>query len=267
MKSYMHSAKLFLPILVSLFGGYLLFFESNSYENLLPEECTIGVVSANATSDVRPLLWKIRDNSTLPSNEVVFDTLCLYKFIAVVNNGDTSVWMGVNEKGLAIVNSTAKDLTAAGSGYSNGTLMRAALGYCNTVSEFEDLLIETNETGRKTRANFALIDSTGAAVIYETSGREFWKFDADNSAQAQDGYLIRTNFSFTGKGNTGIERFRRTESLIKDLRRSNNLNYESIIKYHLRDFSDAQSDPLTIPFMNRWGANKPFGYVYSNYSV
>jgi len=267
MKSFIQSVKLYLPILVSFLCGYVLFFESNSYENLLPEECTIGVVSANATSDGRPLLWKVRDNSELPNNEVVFDTTCRYKFIAVVNNGDTNVWMGVNTKGLAIVNSTAKDLPATDHGYSNGTLMRAALGYCSTVSEFEDLLIETNETGRKTRANFALIDSTGAAVIYETSGREFWKFDADNLIQAPDGYLIRTNFSFTGKGNTGIERFRRTESLIKDLHRSNNLNYESIIKYHLRDFSDALSDPLTIPFMNRWGADKPFGYIYSNFSV
>ena len=267
MKSYINTVKHSLPILLSIFFGYVLFLESNSYENLLPEECTIGVVSANATSDGRPLLWKIRDNSTLPSNEVVFDTTCRHKFIAVVNNGDTSVWMGVNAKGLAIVNSTAKDLIAAGSGYSNGTLMRAAIGYCSTVSEFEDLLIETNEIGRKTRANFALIDSTGAAVIYETSGREFWKFDADNLNQAPDGYLIRTNFSFTGKGNTGIERFRRTESLIKDLYRRNNLNYESIIKYHLRDFSDAQSNPLTFPFMDRWEANKPFGYIYSNYSV
>ncbi|MFC2094702.1 carcinine hydrolase/isopenicillin-N N-acyltransferase family protein, partial [Bacteroidota bacterium] len=215
----------------------------------------------------RPLLWKIRDNSELPSNEVIFDTTCRYKFIAVVNNGDTSVWMGVNAKGLAIVNSTAKDLPKTDQGFSNGTLMRYALGYCSTVSEFEDLLIETNDIGRKTRANFGLIDSTGAAVVFEVSGKDYWKFDANNLRQAPNGYLIRTNFSFTGKGNTGIERFRRTESLIKDLHRRNNLNYESIIKHHLRDFSDAQSDPLTIPFMNRWGANRPFGYIYSNYSV
>ena len=108
MKSYINTVKHSLPILLSIFFGYVLFLESNSYENLLPEECTIGVVSANSTSDGRPLLWKIRDNSELPNNEVVFDTTCRYKFIAVVNNGDTSVWMGVNAKGLAIVNSTAK---------------------------------------------------------------------------------------------------------------------------------------------------------------
>jgi hypothetical protein len=225
------------------------------------------VVSANATSDGKPLLWKVRDNSELPNNEVVFDTTCMYKFIAVVNNGDTSVWMGVNEKGLAIVNSTAKDLPATSTGYSNGTLMRTALGYCCSVNEFEELLIETNDIGRRTRANFGLIDSTGTAVIFEVSGKNYWKYDANNSRQAPNGYLIRTNFSITGGGNLGIERFRRTESLIKELYQRNELNYEGIIKNHLRDFSDRQSNQLPIPYMNRWGNNKPFGYLYSNYSV
>ncbi|MFC2102804.1 T9SS type A sorting domain-containing protein [Bacteroidota bacterium] len=253
--------------LISILSAYYFFIEASQYDEFTKEECTIGVVSANSTSDGRPLLWKIRDNSDFPSNEVVYDTTCIYKFVAVVNNGDTSVWMGVNEKGLAIVNSTSKDLPAGISGYSNGTLMRVALGYCGSVQEFENLLFETNETGRKTQANFALIDSTGAAVIYETSGNAFSKFDADNSRQAPNGYIIRTNFSLTGGGSEGIQRYNRSVSLIEQLYFSYDLNYESIIKHHLRDLSDEQSNPVEIPYMNRWASNKPFGYINSTYSV
>jgi hypothetical protein len=254
-------------LLIATVSGYYLFLKEHQRDEYTNEGCTIGVVSAKVTSDGRPLLWKIRDNSELPNNEVVFDTTCPYNFIAVVNNGDTSVWMGVNEKGLAIVNSTAKDLPATNHGYSNGTLMRTVLGYCSTVREFEELLIETNETGRRTRANFGLIDSIGEAVIFETSGRDYWKFDANNSRQTPHGYILRTNFSKTGGGTTGIERFRRTESLIKDLHQNNVLSYEGIIKSHLRDFSDLQSNQIAIPYMDRWEDGKQFGYVQSNYSA
>ena len=114
---------------------------------------------------------------------------------------------------------------------------------------------------------YALEASGPRVIIFEVSGKNYWKYDANNSRQAPNGYLIRTNFSITGGGNLGIERFRRTESLIKELYQRNELNYEGIIKNHLRDFSDRQSNQLPIPYMNRWGNNKPFGYLYSNYSV
>jgi len=254
-------------LLLSIISGYYLFCEISVYDGFSNEGCTIGVVSANSTSDGRPLLWKIRDNSDFPNNEVIYDSTCKYKFIAVVNNGDSSVWMGVNEKGLSIVNSTSKDLPMGNSGYSNGTLMRAALGYCGSVQEFENLLLITNLDGRKTRANFALIDSTDAAVIFETSGNQFWKFDANNPKQAPNGYLIRTNFSITGGGREGVQRYNRTAALIESLYNENNLNYKNLIEFHLRDFSDALSNPVDIPYMYDSGNNKPFGYFNTNYSV
>ena len=175
--------------------------------------------------------------------------------------------MGVNEKGLAIVNSTSKDLPSAPAGYTNGALMRKALGYFATVQEFEDFLIATNTTGRKTQANFGLIDSTGAAVIFETSGKQYWKFNAANELQAPHSYIIRTNFSLTGGGSLGVERYRRTQDLMEQLYSENKLNYASIIRYHFRDFSDAQNQPVNIPFNSKWDELFPFGYINTSYSV
>jgi len=267
MKYFSNFIKFHLPIALAFLGGLKFYTELNYHDHAITEGCTIGVVSGNSTPDGRPILWKIRDNTDLPDNEMVYDTTCQYKFIAVVNSGDTNVWMGVNEKGLAIVNSTAKDLPRYSVGYSNGELMRYALGSCSTVKEFEKLLVKTNENGRRTRANFGLIDATGAAVIFETSGKEYWRFDTNDEVQAPKGYLIRTNFSFTGGGTTGLDRYKRTKSLTEDLYQKNILTHQNIIKYHFRDFSNQQSEYINIPFKDYWQINKPFGYINSTYSV
>ena len=104
------------------------------------EGCTIGVASGKATSDGRPLLWKTRDNSGAPNNEVYYNTSFTYKFVSVITAGSTSsAWMGVNEKGFAIVNALSSDLPVSTTGPGNGTLMRDALGICATVAEFQQL--------------------------------------------------------------------------------------------------------------------------------
>ncbi len=122
----------------------------------IQEGCTIGVASAWATADGRPLLWKIRDNSDLPNNSVSYDTTLPLHFIGVTNSGGSEVWMGVNEDGFAIINSTAHDLPGATSGLTNGVLMRIALGTCAGVNEFIHLLDSTNTAGRRTQANFGV---------------------------------------------------------------------------------------------------------------
>lgn len=255
-----------LLIAASFAAAYFCFLTScqDEYSN---EGCTIGVVSGRSTPDGRPILWKLRDNGEMPNNDIVFDSSCTYNFIAVVNNGDSAVWMGVNEKGLAIVNSTAYDLPGTTTGFSNGSLMYHALGYCKSVEEFESILIKTNQTGRKTRANFGLIDATGAAVIYETSGNNFWKYDANNNSQSAKGYVVRTNFSFAGGSTSGLDRYNRTVSLVESLLQQNELSHQSIIKNHFRDFSNERSEKVLLPYKYRWFGTKPFGYINSNYSV
>ena len=238
------------------------------------EECTIGVAAGKATVDGRSLLWKTRDNSSAPNNEVIYNTCYQLKFIEVVTAGETYAWMGVNEKGFAILNSLSKDLPIADTGPTNGKFMREALGTCATVDDFENLLIATNTTGRKTRANFGVIDSTGAAAIFETAGNEYWKFDANDSTIAPNGYVLRTNFAFNGEAKNGlhdgiysIERYRRQQKLISDFYAGDSLSYRSIIRYQMRDFSDFDSNPLPVPFPDRWRSDRPYGYIYTNVSI
>jgi|GEM_PF-711910 hypothetical protein len=231
------------------------------------EGCTIGVASARATADGRPLLWKVRDNADMPSNSISYDTSYPHHYVAVTNSGDQETWMGVNERGFAIINSTSSDLPGGTSGLSNGLLMRHALGTCARVEEFELLLDSTNITGRLTQGNFGVIDAGGAAAIYEVGGNAYWRFDANDTIESSEGYILRTNFSRTGGGNAGIERYRRAVSQIGEFHVGDSLDYRRIIRYHARDFSDFNSSPISIPYTHEWTSTSPLGYFYSNSSV
>jgi len=75
-----------------------------------------------------------------------------YNFIGLINSTDASgqeIWGGLNEKGLAIINSQADDLALSQKkfdGADNGLFMKLALGECATVDEVEKLL--QREKGR-----------------------------------------------------------------------------------------------------------------------
>ncbi|NOX90777.1 MAG: hypothetical protein GXO77_17390 [Calditrichaeota bacterium] len=237
--------------------------------SLAGDECTIGAAAGKATSDGRPMIWKTRDNSGEPDNELVYNTSYSIPFLEVVNAGKTYAWMGVNKAGFAILNSVANDLPAGSSGYGNGSLMRKALGTCASVAEFQSLLDETNISGRKTRGNFAVLDSSGAAAIFEVSGDSYWKFDANDTLQSPAGYLIRTNFAENGtlSGGGGYERYKRSKKLIHDFYSGDSLNYRSIIRFQMRDFSDFDSNPVPVPFPDRWLDTRPYGYIYTNVSI
>jgi hypothetical protein len=242
--------------------------KSLPYTSLLSTEgCTIGVASARVTSDGRPLLWKIRDNADLPDNSVSYDTTQPHRFVAVANSGDPEVWMGVNEAGFAIINSTALDLPGGTIGLNNGLLMRHALGTCTVVEDFQHLLDSTNDTGRRTQANFGVIDARGSAMIFEVGGNVYYTFNASNPIQAPEGYILRTNFSMTGGGTMGIERYRRTVAQIKAFQLGDTLDYRRIIRFHARDFSDYGGTPIPVPYTHVWASTSPLGYFYSNVSV
>ncbi|MFZ5515646.1 MAG: T9SS type A sorting domain-containing protein [Candidatus Zhuqueibacterota bacterium] len=237
------------------------------------DECTIGVASGKATPDGRPLLWKTRDTSER-NNGIIYSTSKKYKYIAVNTVGGSTAWMGVNEKGLAILNSDSSDLPGGSSGPGNGTVMTNALGTCATVDEFQNYLDETNITGRTTHSNFGVIDSTGAAAIFETAGSEYWKFDANDSIQAPNGYVLRTNFAFNGAAAEGIhsgiysiERYWRQEQLMSDFHSGDSLTYHSILRYQMRDFSDFDSDPVPVPYPRTWIPDRPYGYIYCDVSI
>jgi len=231
------------------------------------ESCTIGAAAAKATSDGRPMIWKTVDGGG--SKRVLeYVTAGNYKFICDNLPGRVGATsMGLNEMGFAILNSQSGDLSGASNGYGNTSFMWAALGKCASLSDLEKFLDSTNVTGRKTTTNFAAMDSTGAVALYEVDGNQYWKFDANDTSVAPDGYIIRANFSMNGGGNEGLDRYNRSSKLIAGFYAGDSLNYKSILRYQMRDFSDRESNPIPIPYAEQWAEDIPFGYIFTNNSI
>jgi hypothetical protein len=232
------------------------------------EECTAGVASGRATTDGRPLLWKTRDASAV-DNEVIWNTSGTYPFVSVISAGDpSSSWMGVNEKGFAIINTLSTDLTAGRTGLHNGLFMAYALGEAATVEEFEELLRETNESGRMTNTNYGVIDATGAAAFFETAGHEYWRYDA---ADTEKGYILRTNFAIHGDRSGGdppgsMDRFLQTERLMIDFYRTDKIDFKEIVKTQVRSFGNKDGSPTPLPFGGSVDGHPP-GYFPNSSSI
>ncbi len=220
------------------------YFEShfNSELNQL-EECTSAVVAGWATPDGRPLLWKNRDID-VADNKIVFLTEGPLKVLALVNaDSQASVWMGVNEAGLAIINTASEDLEGSSSS-QNGSFQKKALLNCRNLEEFEELLRQTNLSGRFTRANYGVIDASGAAAYFETGNHSYTRFNVGSS-----GFLIRTNFAFTGDG-TGTGRFRydRAFQLISGAIASRQISPDFILRHVARDLVNDIINPYPLPY-------------------
>lgn len=177
------------------------------------EECTIGVACGRATADGRPLMWKNRDAQKRDNVVTAFDDGKV-PYLGLCDAGSKStVWGGANAAGFCILNSVSRDLPQGSTkGPGNGSFMKLALQRCTLVADFERLLEDTNDNGRRTRANFAVIDAQGGAAIFETSHKTFRRFDAKDAA---DGLVLRTNFAMTGKGDRGRDRLARAQSICK----------------------------------------------------
>ncbi|MEN8155889.1 MAG: T9SS type A sorting domain-containing protein [Bacteroidota bacterium] len=250
-------------LLPSILTGLLIHFAAPVISQT--EECTIGVACGAATQDGRPMIWKTRDYLDEPDNEVRYDNYMKYRFIYVAGaDSRTSARMGVNEHGLAIVNSNTTDLPdGSDTGPLNGQLIKNSLGNCRTIEDFQAYLDETNQTGRRTNGCFATIDSTGAAALFEVGELAYWRFDATDDPT---GYVLRTNFSINGGGSSGRERLIRSVALVGGFHRGDSLNHRSILRHQMRDFSDNGSNPFPIPFNGALGGN-PHGYIETTKSI
>lgn len=171
--------------------------------------CTSAIISGKATADGRPLLWKHRDTGSL-ENKVVFISESGFDFMGIANASDLKseeIWMGMNEKGFAIMNTASYNINEGLSldieRDQEGVFMRQALESCANLHDFE-LMLDRTLGQRGIDANFGVIDAQGNAAFYETGFYEHTKFDVNDPETAPEGYLIRTNFSFTGKGDKGV---------------------------------------------------------------
>jgi hypothetical protein len=255
-----------IPRLLLLAGSALFILPDVALPQESLEECTAGVASGRATIDGRPLLWKTRDAGAT-DNEVIWNTSGKYHFVSVISAGsEDSSWMGVNERGFAIINTQSSDLSAANSGMHNGSFMVYALQEAATIEEFQALLDETNEGGRRTSTNYGVIDATGAAAFFETAGHEYWRYDADDT---ETGYILRTNFAINGTRTDGerpysMDRYLQTEKLMLDFFGSEGIDFKEIAKIQVRSFGDRAGHLVELPFTESVDGHAPGYYPHSS---
>ncbi|MGB9907789.1 MAG: hypothetical protein ACPLRR_10445 [Candidatus Saccharicenans sp.] len=201
-------------------------------------------------------MWKNRDTSQL-LNKLMYFRGGKYKFIALIDADEAEgqeIWAGLNERGLAIMNSQADDMALKEKRYDgagNGAFMKKALGECATVDEFEQLL--QREKGKwDLAANFGVIDAGGGAAFFETSSDFYTRFEADDKRVAPFGYLVRTNFSYTSPDylrGGGFIRFERMSHLAEMARATGQLEVKFILQQAARDLNQEKlhSYPLSQP--------------------
>lgn len=190
-----------------------------SVASLISDACTSAIVAASRSATGRPILWKNRDtgadNNFLARVEPTDST---FGFIGLFNAGDSTLseaWMGMNDVGFAIMNTASYNLAPDTATFKDreGVVMAAALARCRTVADFEQLLAEWPRP-MGVQANFGVIDACGGAAYFETDDYEWTRFDVADDSR---GYIVRTNFSVTGRAGEGFGyiRYNAAEHLIE----------------------------------------------------
>jgi len=205
--------------------------------------CTTALVSGKATKDGRPLLLKNRDADEL-QNKLMYFSDGKYRYIGLVNSSDSTgkeVWGGYNSTGFAIMNSASYNLKRNDTTVlsdQEGVIMKLALQYCASLTDFEHLL-DTLAKPLGVEANFGVIDALGGGAYYETDNFHYAKYDVNDPSVAPDGYLLRTNYSVCGiedKG-AGYIRFNTEETLFKETYAKGKFTYRFLIEtvpHHLK---------------------------------
>lgn len=153
--------------------------------------CTIVAVAGRATADGRPLLLKNRDSSA--DNVIVkIGTGSQFVYLSHCNPPNGDALSGYNETGFSIVSSRSFNMPNSNYWW-NAYIMQLALESCSTVDEFEDML-DSLPKPIAVCANYGVMDAQGNVAIFEVSAYTYVRYDADS---ADNGYLIRTNFSFS----------------------------------------------------------------------
>jgi ankyrin repeat protein len=134
-------------------------------------------------------------------------------------------------------------------------MLKWAFKQCVTVDDFEDLLKQTNVSGRRTACNIGVIDAFGGAAIFETGNYSYTRFDATDPKVAPQGYIIRANFAFTGGGNGGRAKYECANQLWQQAIEKNELDYRYVLRKVCRDFSGAEEVSHTLSEMEATQSN------------
>ena len=207
--------------------------------------CTTAVISGKYTADGRPMIWKLRDTENFKNKMMYFDD-GKYNYIGLVNSADIKgeqVWGGANSTGFSIMNSASFNVNFGDTCSKKdleGFVMKQALQECATLDDFEKFLTTLSKP-MGLAAHFGVIDAKGGAAFYEVNNYTFTKFDANNTAEAPNGYVLRTNFSFTGKKDIGYGfiRYQTAQEIFSQAKSMDQLNYQTIIQDFSRCFKHA----------------------------
>ncbi|MGQ9640626.1 MAG: carcinine hydrolase/isopenicillin-N N-acyltransferase family protein [Candidatus Bathycorpusculaceae bacterium] len=134
------------------------------------EECTAVIVTGTAAKDGKAILMKNRDTSDTMNKPIYYPPKDGKHGYIMVN----TYWMGINEKGLAVMNTLVSALGFGGSGLDNGALNRWIIEHCETV---EEVCFELNNTDgpigpgkRQGGTCVGVIDRFGNGSFIEISG-------------------------------------------------------------------------------------------------
>ncbi|MFA6333965.1 MAG: hypothetical protein WCX48_00215 [Bacteroidales bacterium] len=189
--------------IITIFSTLLIILNCNDLFS-----CTSAIITGKLTPDGRPLLWKHRDTGE-DNNRIQFFEGDRYNFIALVDSPDSTgiVWVGTNSAGFSIINTASYNIkdddVKEEKMDQEGKIMFEALSVCKNLSDFENFL-NSHKKPLGVEANFGVIDAEGGAAYYETNNAGFIKVDANDPKIAPEGYLIYTNYSYTGRFNEGM---------------------------------------------------------------
>lgn len=225
--------------------------------------CTSAIVSAKASADGRPFIWKHRDTGTEQNFiERVESPGCL-TFVALFNGGDRDLrdaWLGMNEAGLMVMNTASYNLAPDTARLKDmeGVVMRRALEVCRTVQDFRNLL-DTLPRPMGVQANFGVLDRNGDGGYFETDDVSYTPFMLSDTVP----YLVRTNFSVTGNDTDGYGYIRYDNAchLLGDMPFRPEMLTEGLSRsfYHSRLDKD-----MATPAAGRWVIDQDFIPRYSS---
>ncbi|MGE5371949.1 MAG: hypothetical protein ACM3QZ_08190 [Solirubrobacterales bacterium] len=237
-------------VLLLAVAAALMFMAENTAES-----CTVAVISAHASPDGRPMIWKNFDMSQYWHQQV--------KYYPVVNTAagryyllyhdNDSIWAasgaitpqsGVNEAGFALgLAAVAESNPMHESSNYNTHFLGDAVANCASLTDFEAYAKTWPQAhkGHAVSANFVAIDALGGAALYEMytgSGSlsagppiQYKKYDANNGqvsdsrgnvitpAQGNSfiGFYAASNLNSYFPNNAGKERYERANSLLAGL--------------------------------------------------
>jgi hypothetical protein len=159
---------------------------------LFPEvfACTTGVIASIASADKRPIFWKNRDY-IIREQRIVFVKGSKYSYIGIGDNIGY-MYMGLNEKGLAMGNTLMADLSG---GSGNASTLNWLLQNFSNITECRNALEFNLYPGGKPSFSLSFLDAGGTTFVIE-KGSSYYEYDplvyGDDNVRKQP-VIVRAN--------------------------------------------------------------------------